>query len=168
MKSENPFKAGSICDESRSERRTLRKLWEVSTEGDFNYLITLNLEFTSACQRSLSHLHWSILTWQDEHTFSMYCRKIVSTIIRTSAWIELCRIHGQGSWSSLYWARKLPPGFLWSGWRLTKISSNYQTCFSVAWNLAWHVKSSNEEGEAALQRSKTERFLLHRSRRWRM
>ena len=113
-------------------------------------VITLNLEFTSACRKkNLSHLHWRILTWPGRRTqFSMYCRKIVSTIIRTSAWIELCRIHGQGSWSSLYWARKLPPGFLWSGWRLTKISSNYQTCFSVAWNLAWHVKSSYEEGEA--------------------
>ena len=59
--------------------------------------------------------------WRDQddaHNSRCIAGKIVSTIIRTSAWIELCRIHGQGSWSSLYWARKLPPGFLWSGWRL--------------------------------------------------
>ena len=43
-----------------------------------------------------------------------------SMIIGISMGLETCQILGQVSHNLLYWKKKPPDGYMWSGWRLTR------------------------------------------------
>ena len=175
-------KAGITCNESRSQRRTSRKLGEVYQQKHKMTLkpvptcgqskvtsfivITLNLEYISTCRKkNHSQFHWSILTW-------MCCKKKVSTIIGTSIWIEPYQIHGQDSRSARYWKRNLLQDFCGPGERLTKIKQqpDLRMCgLKYGPKLEKLKKETSKSGQSRSPNSIMfeDWLLFHWSRRWR-
>ena len=50
----------------------------------------------------------------------MSSKRNASMIIGTLMALETCLILGQVSHNLLYWKKKAPDGYMWSGWRLTR------------------------------------------------
>ena len=63
---------------------------------------------------------------------------------------EICLIHGQVSISLLYWKKKPPDGYMWSGEETDKTASDIQAGLFIARTLDRNGKKCPAEGEAKM------------------
>ena len=136
--------------------------------------ITLNPE-SNFTRREKNHslFHWSTLTYPELLIrIWMSSRRSALMNIGTLMGQEICLIHGQASLNLLYWKRKPPDGYMWSGWRSTRKTTYIQARSSMARTLGQNGKECQAEGEAKVvwgkdpswKRKKIARDLFHRPR----
>ena len=165
--------AGSTCKKWTSQRRTWRKLGEISAETRGRWCSQRllvdwrRLSLSSSCWTSSSSLcqkknhsqyHWSKKTWPGQVTqIWMWCKESVSTTM--DCWWPS---------NSVRFVDRIYEVLKMVREALDEDPSNYQTRFLVAQDLDWHVESSQKArmgswGAKVWQCSKTEEYLLHPS-----
>ena len=96
----------------------INDFWSMS--GNFIYRHLVEPRVNSPREESFL-FHWITLTSPELHIqIWMSSKWNASMIIGTSMGQEICLILGQVSLNLIYWKKKPPNGFLWSGGRLTR------------------------------------------------
>ena len=94
----------------------------------------------------------------------MSSKRSASMIIGISMGLETCLILGQVSHNFLFWKKKAPDGFLWSGWRLTRkqLTSRPDHLWPELWkSMVKHAKLKEK------QKWSKEKFHLENARKLR-